>query len=130
MIRGLPLWLARIFIGWSAATFESCLSVSEASEGLILTMICPLAGADGAAPVWACILPDCPINRNNKIPAARLENLDFLEVAIIIMDGRDKGRLRPNHGMNALFLYRKETVLDGLLFDRAELIVLQRKSFW
>jgi hypothetical protein len=104
MIRGLPLWLARIFIGWSAATFESCLSVSEASEGLILTMICPLAGADGAAPVWACILPDCPINRNNKIPAARLENLDFLEVAIIIMDGRDKGRLRPNHGMNALFL--------------------------
>jgi hypothetical protein len=92
-------------------------------------MICPLAGATGAAAAWACIRPDCPINRNSKIPAARLENLNFLEVAII-MDGSDKGRLRPNNGMNALFLYRKETVLDGLLFDRAELIVLQRKSLW
>jgi len=53
----------------------------------------------------------------------RLECPNFLKVAGI-MDGSDKGRLRTNNGMNALFLYRKETVLDGL-FDKAELIVLQ-----
>jgi hypothetical protein len=123
MIRGVPPWLARILIGWPAATLESCLSASEASEGLILTMIRPLAGAAGPAGVWACIHPDCTIDRNNKTPAARLEHLNFLEVAIV-MDGSDKGRLRANNSMNTLFLYRKETVLDGLLFDKAELIVL------
>jgi hypothetical protein len=65
-------------------------------------MICPLAGAAGAAAAWACIRPDCPINRNNKTPAARLDRLNFLE-ATIIMDGSDKGRLWPNNGMDALF---------------------------
>ena len=121
MIRGVPLWPAWIFIGWPAATFESCLSASEASEGLILTMICPLAA--GVAAAWACIRPDCTINRNNKAAAAKLNRLNFLEVALV-MDGHDKGRLRPNNGMNALFLYRKETVLNGLFIAGAELIVL------
>ena len=102
MIRGLPPWPERIFIGWPAATFESCRSASEASEGLILTMICPLAGATGAAAAWACIGPDRPINRNSNTPAVRLEYLNFLKVAIV-MDGNDKGRLRTNKGMNALF---------------------------
>lgn len=101
MIRGVPPWPARILIGWPAAPFESCLSASEASEGLILTMICPPAGAGGAV-VWARIRPDCPNNRNNNTPAARLEYLNFLEVAMTI-DGNDKGRLRTNNGMNALF---------------------------
>ena len=98
MIRGVPPWPARILIGWPAATFESCLSASEASEGLILTMIRPLAGAAGTAGVWACIHPDCTINRNNKPPAARRGHLNFLEMAIV-MDGSDKGRLRANNGM-------------------------------
>jgi hypothetical protein len=122
MIRGVPPWPTRILIGWPAATFESCLSASEASEGLILTMICPLVGVAGPAATWACIRPDCPINRNNKIPAARLELLNFLEVAIV-MNGSDKGRLQPENGINVLFLYRKRTVLNGLV-DKAELIVL------
>lgn len=100
-MRGIPPWPVRILIGWPAATFESCLSASEASDGLILTMICPLVGA-GAAAIWACIGPDWPINRNNKTPAARLEYLNFLEVAMTI-DENDKGRLRTNNGMNALF---------------------------
>jgi hypothetical protein len=102
MIRGFSPWPARIFIGSPAATFESCRSASEASEGLILTMICPLAGATGAAAAWACIRPDCPINSNSKTPAARLEYLNLLEVAMT-MDESDKGQLRPDNGMNALF---------------------------
>jgi hypothetical protein len=102
MIRGVPPWPARILIGWPAGTFESCLSASEASEGLILTMICPLVGAAAPAAAWAFSRPDCPINRNNKTPAARLEYLNFVEVAMTI-DGNDKGRLRTNNGMNALF---------------------------
>jgi hypothetical protein len=63
-------------------------------------MICPLAGATGAA--CACIRPDCPINSNSKTPAARLEYLNLLEVAMT-MDESDKGQLRPDNGMNALF---------------------------
>jgi hypothetical protein len=39
------------------------------------------------------------------------------------MNGSDKGRLQPENGINVLFLYRKRTVLNGLV-DKAELIVL------
>ena len=113
MIRGVAPWPARIFIGWPAATFESCLSASEASEGLILTMICPLVGAAAPATAWACIRPDCPINKNNKIPAARLEPLNFLEVAIV-RDGSDKGRLQPENGMNILFSIPKADSIEWI----------------
>jgi hypothetical protein len=86
---------------------------------LILTMIRPLAGATGAAAAWACIRPDCPINRNNKIPAARLDHLNFLEAAIV-MDGSDKGRLRANNGMmHSFYTERRQYWMDYCLIKRS-----------
>ena len=109
-------WLA-----WRCA-LKIALLLAAANEGLIFTMIRPLVCGAGGTGVWACIGPDCPINKNNKTPATGLEYLNFLKAAR--MDGNDKGRLRPNNGMSALFLYRKE-IVGWIVVGKAESIVLE-----
>jgi hypothetical protein len=98
---------------------ENCASVSAANEGLIFTMIRPVAGVVGAG-VWAWMGPDKAGNKNNKTPVTELEYLSFLKMAR--MDGKDKRELRPNNGMSALFLYRKE-IVGWIVVGKAESIV-------
>jgi hypothetical protein len=82
-------------------------------------MIRPVAGVVGAG-VWAWMGPDKAGNKNNKTPVTELEYLSFLKVAR--MDGNDKRELRPNNGMSALFLYRKE-IVGWIVVGKAESIV-------
>jgi hypothetical protein len=65
---------------------------------------------------------DCTSNKHNKTTATVVEYLNFLKATMV--DGSGEGRLRPKNGMSALFLYRKETVLNGLLLlERTDCIV-------
>jgi hypothetical protein len=86
-------------------------------------MIRPVAGG---ASVWACMGPDRASNKNNKTPATGLEYLNFLKV--VRMDGNDKRKLRPNNGISALFLYRKE-IVGWIVVGKAESIVSEDDDF-